>query len=421
MAFHHLETRLTLACALGLGLAAAGCADNPVPGEPGSPGQPGLPGDPGDGPGGGDPDGGAPHDTAAPSPGDAVFALDKLHEIDIVVAEADLDKLENDRTQRVPCTFTFDGVTLQNVGIRQKEGNGSRSDLNGKPGLSIKFDELTDDQTLDGLGKLVLNNAIQDPTLLHEHLGYELYRRAGIPASRTSHAIVTLNGFTYGIYVVAEPIEKAFLKAHVDGSGKGNLYEAPCCGDFVTDPEFPELKDEDDGRTRDDLRAAAAAVRDTPDDQLEATLGQLIDLDGFITGYAIDVLVDHWDGYSFNMNNYYIYHRKSDGRLMFLPHGMDQLFQDSQRDPDAEPSGQLSARVRQVPALDARFRAALQHVLATAWDVAALQARMDQVSAVVHTTTRTDRRVRGDLDAFDENLAIEKAKLADRKAQLAQP
>jgi spore coat protein H len=355
---------------------------------------------------------------SATAPGASIFALDRVHTIEITVDPEYLDSLENDREHRVPCTFRFDGIELERVGIRQKGGLGSVSDLSGKPGFSLKLDDGVRGQKLDGLDKLTLNNAIQDPTLLHEHLGYELYRGLGIPASRTSHAIVSLNGFAYGIYVVAESVEKDFLRRQFDGLGDGNLYEAPCCGDFVWDPDFLELKDPE-GRSRDDLYTLAAAIRDSEPDAFVDRVGALVDLDNFITGYAIDALVDHWDGYAFSTNNYYLYHRPSDDRFVFLPHGMDQLFQDYQRDPLAEPGGTLAQRVRAIPALDDRFHAALNTILFEHWDVDALHARMDQVSEILHATDRSEERFLSDLQAFDDNLATEKQKIADRKSELA--
>ncbi len=42
---------------------------------------------------------------------------------------------------------------------------------------------------------------------------------------------------------------------------------------------------------------------------------------------AIERLCGHWDGYTLNMNNYRVYF-PPDGKAMFLPHGMDQLFGD---------------------------------------------------------------------------------------------
>ena len=125
--------------------------------------------------GGSTQDGGGSGPDADPGPEfDVVFDLDRLHDVDIQVDDAYLDQLENDRENRVPCTITFDGTVIANAGIRQKGGYGSSSNLAGKPGLSIKFNEFVPGQTLFGLHKLLLNNAQEDATFLSEHIGAEL-------------------------------------------------------------------------------------------------------------------------------------------------------------------------------------------------------------------------------------------------------
>jgi spore coat protein CotH len=118
-----------------------------------------------------------------------------------------------------------------------------------------------------------------------------------------------------------------------------------------------ELKNEvEDGRSREDLVDLAGLVLNVPDAQLEAALEEKLDLDGFITGYAIDATVNHWDGYSYwVINNYYMYHDPASDRFVFMPHGMDQLFQDVNFDVNAWPNGRLSQRVREIASLDAQF------------------------------------------------------------------
>ncbi len=50
-------------------------------------------------------------------------------------------------------------------------------------------------------------------------------------------------------------------------------------------------------------------------------------MDKFLTFMALERLCGHWDGYTLNMNNYRLYF-PLDGKGLFLPHGMDQLFGD---------------------------------------------------------------------------------------------
>lgn len=354
-----------------------------------------------------------------PDATDAVFDPTVLHFVDITVAEADLEALENDRENRVPCDIRYDGELLENSGIRQKGGIGSVSSLNGKPGFSIKFNEFERGQDLASLEKLVLNNALQDRTLVHEHMGYELARRAGIPAARTAHAIVTLNGYTYGVYVVAEAVDDDFLRRWFgEDQDTGNLYEGPCCADFVNDIEHMELDDEEDGRTRDDLVELARIVREVPDSDLPAALGAELDLRSFLLGYALDAATFHWDGYAFNVNNHYIYRRPADDRFVFMPHGMDQLFQDLNFDPMSWPNGRLAQRMRELPAFDTRFREAMAFIATEVWDVDAMLDRLDAVRRTLARAPRGLETVDRDLRWFEEALPFVRAEYAQRKAVL---
>ena len=355
-----------------------------------------------------------------PDPTGLIFDLTRLHTVDVVVAEADLEALENDRENRVPCDVTYDGIALPNSGIRQKGGLGSVSSLGAKPGFSLKFDEFDEDQDLFGMERLILNNAIQDRTFLHEHIGYELARQLGLPAQRTAHAVLTLNGYVYGIFVVAEPVDGDFLRRWFGPEqADGNLYEGPCCADFVGDIDHMELKDEvEDGRSRDDLIDLQNIVRDSSDADFPARVSARLDLRNFILGYAFDAAVYHWDGYAFNLNNHYIYHRPSDDRFVFLPHGMDQILQDVNFDPYAWPNGRLSQRIRENPAFDGLFRDAVRHIASHLWDVDFVRDRVEAVRRVLSQAPRGDDNLERDLRWFEENLEAVVADFARRKAVL---
>src|SRR5258708_18713540 len=41
---------------------------------------------------------------------------------------------------------------------------------------------------------------------------------------------------------------------------------------------------------------------------------------------AMENLTCHWDGYAMNRNNYRIFHDADTDRMVFMPHGMDQMF-----------------------------------------------------------------------------------------------
>ena len=57
-----------------------------------------------------------------------------------------------------------------------------------------------------------------------------------------------------------------------------------------------------------------------------ARLRETVDLDRFVTLHALDVLMWNWDGYGLNRNNYRMFHDLAADRVVFFPHGMDQMF-----------------------------------------------------------------------------------------------
>ena len=126
------------------------------------------------------PDGSPGAETGPPGTGAAVvFDTRVLHRIDLVVESQHLAQLEMDQVNRVPCTVVYDGTTLARSGIRKKGGPGSLRPLADKPAFSIKFNELVPGQKLNGLSKVLLNNAAQDGSFLSEHMAYEMVRQAG--------------------------------------------------------------------------------------------------------------------------------------------------------------------------------------------------------------------------------------------------
>lgn len=357
-------------------------------------------------------------DAAGPA---RAFDTRVLHLISIQVASEHLAALEQDREQRVPCDISINGVSLRNVGIRQKGGRGSVSSLAGKPGWSLKFDEFVRDQTYQGLDRLLLNNSIQDRSLLNEHLAYELYRQAGLVAPRSAHAMVVFNGKPLGLYVMREAYEKTFLRAEF-GDGRGNLYEGPCCVDFAAPQGSPALLDlkneQEEERTRKDLEVLATVVEQTPDDTLEQTLEAVLDVEAFLTSYALDAALAHWDGYSLNLNNYYLYHRPGDGRFVFLPHGMDQLMDRPELDPLQVPRARLPQRVREHPRLNARFRAHLSRVVTDVWSNSAMRNRADAVQALLETAPHDDPRVRQELEDFATAFPVQLERFSARRTFL---
>ena len=189
---------------------------------------------------------------------------------------------------------------------------------------------------------MTLNNSIQDPSYVRQPLGYTLLGMAGLPHSRCNFARVLVNGKPIGqgvagvnspgIYVNAEPIMKRYIERNFNGNLNGNLYELEHRDDlisaripFIGVEALSKFDDKADLKLADDQIAAHGL----------AGANQMMDLDQFIKIYAMEFLLKHWDGYSDNTNNTYLYNdvnavaSPGPGNVKFklIPWGIDQILQ----------------------------------------------------------------------------------------------
>jgi hypothetical protein len=329
-----------------------------------------------------------------------VYDTSVLHRIDIKIAPEDARTILNRLTDRVRCTFTFDGLVLRDVGIRQAGGTFNRFvSIDQKPTLSVKFDDFVDGQHLHGLEKMVLKDGRQDSGFVGEHLTYEVYRRAGIAAPMTAHAQVTINGQDSGIYTFREPINRDFLTRNFGRAfSNGNLYELNYGPDPMRSPQQVRLKDEaEQKRTRTELTHAAEAVMAASPETFAAEISRYLDLDRYITFYAVEAATSNYDGFSFNTNNAYIYTHPKDGRLITIPYGADSSFWAEAgitkiRSPFQRARSALPSRVQSIPELAQQFATEVARVgSAPVWDKQVLLDRLSQVEKILATAPTSGR------------------------------
>ena len=180
-------------------------------------------------------------DTAAPDPvdlpdptletapawsddGDQLFNRLVVHQVEITLDEDDLSALEREPYVYVEGEVTFDGKALDPVGVRLKGHIGSFRDMSRKAGFKLDLNRFFPDQKLYGQKQLTLNNAVVDCSYSKEHLGYTLYRAAGVPVPRNGFAWIRVNGQDYGLYVLTETPDDQLLERHFVEPG-GTLYD----------------------------------------------------------------------------------------------------------------------------------------------------------------------------------------------------
>ncbi len=276
-----------------------------------------------------------PAKTTAPKPDKhtqhrqaaADFFVGHIPRLKIELSPEQREKLQKDERNYAEATLTeatlAGPVIYQKVAVKLKGSAGSFQKLDAKPGMTLRFDKAKGDERFHGMTKIHLNNGAQDGTYLNEFIAGEMGRRAGVPASRCSHAFVELNGRDLGLYVVKEAFTQDFLTAFYKNTD-GDLYDGGFCS------EINENTEKDRGAPNDKagIKELIAASQEPDNAKRWERLGKILDVEKFISFCVLEDIVCHWDGYNFNRNNYRFYRDPDSGKFSFFLHGMDQVFGD---------------------------------------------------------------------------------------------
>ena len=318
------------------------------------------------------------------------------------------------------------GIQISRAGIRKKGflgsviGNGRK-----KPSLKIKMDKYVDDQLLGDTERLTLNNNNQDPTRLNTCLAYELFAQAGYPAPRCNLANVMLGETSLGVYSHVEPIKKRFLR-RVFGDDSGSLYEgtmadftdAHLVGARVGELGHWEAKTGDSDTQGGPLLAVTEALQ-APDSEVLSALESVVNLDRFITFWALETLIEHTDGYTAGANNFYVYFDESDGgRATFIPWGADAVMsEEAAKDQERAPGsfgafvrGELARRLSRLPEVSMRYQVELRRLLDEVWDEEALLKRVDTYAQLVRSAETSE--------TYEANLDVLRAWISARRSQV---
>lgn len=278
----------------------------------------------------------------------------------------------------------IDGKLIKDVAIRKKGFLGSQDDV--RPALKVKLAEYVEQNPIVGLDRLTLNNNKQDRALVSQYLTYELFRKAGIPAPRCAFAAVSVNGTYLGIYSNVEPVKEPFLRREF-GNGEGNLYEGTLTDFYPKSIQWFEADTNKKNNDRSQILALAKLL-----DQSQPTvqeISQFVDIGHFLRFWAIESLINFWDGYTQNQNNFFVYQNPSDGLMYFMPWGADSCFSD--RRPFRGGGDAQSVRATSILAnrlfhneeIPERYRSAMLDVLSEVWEEQHLLDELDRISSLL--------------------------------------
>lgn len=328
-------------------------------------------------------------------------------------------QLEVTERPEVMLTVREGGKVYTNVAAHLKGAAGSFRPYDDTPAFTLNFSKHVKGQRFHGYSKISLNNSVQDPTLINEMLSREIFVAAGVPVPRAHHGTVVVNGRDLGLYVILEGWGKPFLKGHFEDVS-GNLYD----GGFVQDidGELSVVSGEDQS-SHPGLERLRAAVHDEDRSQRWKRMSAALDVDRFVTLLALDMMLCNWDGYAMNRNNWRTFHDRSKDRMVFMPHGLDQLFGMGRRmgvDATIEPQGRgVVARVlMSTPEARKLYRTRVAELNTNVFNPDRLEARIREIAGTIRPTLEAYHP--GLADAHDRRVADLIARVRARSASITQ-
>lgn len=285
--------------------------------------------------------------------------------------------------------ITVDGVAIGSVGLRKKGFLGSLDSAT--PSLLVDFNRFVDQEPVAGMTRLTLNNNKQDRSVISQSLAYRVFRAAGVAAPRVGFADVTVNGERLGIYSNVEPVRRPFL-ARSFGDGKGTLWEGTVCDIVPSSLDRMDAKVEGPPADASRLAELAALLAAEGDLDLER-VSALVDLDHFLRFWSVEALLNVWDGYTANQNNYFVYASPTDGRFRFIPWGADATagaapgfggpFGGRRAAPVVAAQAALPNRLYFTAGMPDRYRAALEGVMSDVWHEEELLAEITRLQTLL--------------------------------------
>jgi spore coat protein H len=300
------------------------------------------------------------------SPADKAFLQDPANALSEVYVEASF-RMKNSK---------MDTTLAKTVGVRLR-GNTSR--YAEKKSFKIDFREFGGKKFF-GYKKFNFKANVNDPSQVREPLTLLLFREIEVPAARTHPLRLYMNGEYMGTYINVEQVDDVFLTQRY-GHSTGFLYKCAWGANLVDNGQvFSTALFESEINTTVDTRAEldhfVKVLNSTSDQLFSAEIEKVFQVDRYIRHLAVEALLGHWDGYSYNQNNFYLFYNGQTGKVEFFPYdadntwGIDWVNQDwGTRDLNNWPfpgeDRPLTNRILHVPVYRQKYEAYLKGVLET--------------------------------------------------------
>jgi len=275
-------------------------------------------------------------------PGDnEVFRDDVVARVDITIDSDTLQWIYDNTGSNIMwhATFEFNNGTIhdtiENIGFRLR-GNTSRQSA--KKSFKVSFNTFESGRKYHGLEKMNLNGEHNDPSISRSKVCWDMLRSMDIPAPRSNHMEVYINGNYHGLYINVEHIDEEFVDSRFRNQD-GNLFKCLWPVDLNYLGSNPDLYKFDQGGRRayalktntelddyTDLATFIDILNNTPINDLKCALEPVFNVEDYLKIMAFDVMTSNWDGYIFNKNNFYLYHNTETGQFEYIVYDPDNTF-----------------------------------------------------------------------------------------------
>jgi len=359
---------------------------------------------------------------------DLVYKDGEVLSFHITVPAEDWKEMPVRPFQYVSGTFRFKGKVYENVGIRMK-GNSSASVRGDRKSFKVQFDRYDDKTGFHGIKKLNLHNGFRDPSLMREKLAWDLFRAAGVPASRSNHVrlYVTVPGLFdneyFGLYTNTEQVDKAFLRERF-GDDSGNLFKVEAVGESLAyrgrsprryERGF-ELKTNRAEKDISDLIGFLSVLNETPDNSFQTEIEKVFNVDSFLWWLAVNTLLVNLDSYAGVGHNFYLYHNTKTGRFEFVPWDLNEAFGNFKTRSiedmlnldiyyPTRGAKVLIDRILDVPEYEKSYRAKLSEILKDAFSEAEMHGNIDAVYKRIKEGVHDDGKKEYSNKDFDASIS----------------
>ncbi len=275
--------------------------------------------------------------------GNPVYQDNSLARIDLMMSVSDLELIFEDLTsnREYPAMFVFSRGnsvdTIAKVGFKLKGMNSANRNIT-KKSFEVVFDSFKKNRNFHGLQRLILEGQHKDPTMMRAKIAADLFQEMKVITPRANHVQVYINGIYHGVYLNVEPVDERFL-AERFGNKNGNLYEASTNASLgYLGVEANRYKMVQDGKRvyqlktnagQDDYSDLANFINRlhlSDEQKFQTNIDRVFNVDMFLRTMAVDIFIGNWEGYSFNIGNYYLYHNPRTDKFEYIPHQLENTF-----------------------------------------------------------------------------------------------